>query len=338
MKQRMTLSVLVILSLAVGVAFGSPMLYNGLRMNFSELPEGPKANFAVDIVFADFNVQERNSAVSSGGIPLSTLSYSVVLNVTNNADVGATVSTIQFAAAKDILVGTAPLGGFSATSGDTAIAENGSAPVAGVWLDGVWINKTWIPEGAMTPKPDGSFIPFADIPFNGTYGEGYWMDGVQLKQSFVNTTVTSISMYTNGTWVDVTGRIKVEEEQPLVAAIGTITDHIVHFMTKDQNGGTDKTAIPKNNEVSSYVWSGSDGISNYWAPHQSRLITITATREVGGNIIEQLQSGNIALFVQVNNSINDSSVNGAYVDTSSSMQRIKHVQMQPEGNRYTYVG
>lgn len=48
-----------VLSLLVGIAFTSPLLYSNLDIKpFPKVPEGPKAKFSVDIVYANFNLAD----------------------------------------------------------------------------------------------------------------------------------------------------------------------------------------------------------------------------------------------------------------------------------------
>jgi hypothetical protein len=83
MKFAVKLTIIAVLASSIGVAFASPLLYENLVVRpFPRVPEGPKAAFSVNIVYANFSVQEHASNKSSHGIPLSILTYDVVLNVT----------------------------------------------------------------------------------------------------------------------------------------------------------------------------------------------------------------------------------------------------------------
>jgi hypothetical protein len=92
MKFGIKLIIIAVLALTVGIAFASPLLYENLVVKpFPRIPEGPKADFRVDVVYANFSVQEHASTKSSGDTSLSIVTYDVVLNVTNLSDLQAIV-------------------------------------------------------------------------------------------------------------------------------------------------------------------------------------------------------------------------------------------------------
>ena len=151
-----------ILSLLVGIAFASPLLYSNLDVQlFPRVPEGPKAKFSVDIVYADFQAvdyqdtgvfyNEKGQVDRTETYPATDITYTVVLNVTNLSDQPATIYELAFTAAQDISVQQSILGG---TIYDRGPIEGFNDPgsqfggiVDGVYLDGKWTNVTWIPNG-----------------------------------------------------------------------------------------------------------------------------------------------------------------------------------------------
>ena len=122
----------------VGSAFASPLLLSELEiMPGPFLPEGPKAEFSVNVVYANFSVQDNANITAPDWYPetanLSAVSYFVVLNITNHSDMAAVIRTSILNVAKEISKGV-----YNGTFG-------GGYWVEGAWLDGEWVNVTWIP-------------------------------------------------------------------------------------------------------------------------------------------------------------------------------------------------
>ena len=78
-----------IFSLSIGVAFASPLIINDLIVPFRRVPQGPTADFGIDVVYANFAVQEPANSETSGVSSLPQVSYRVVLNITNYSDIPA---------------------------------------------------------------------------------------------------------------------------------------------------------------------------------------------------------------------------------------------------------
>lgn len=117
MKTGSKLVLIGFLSLLVGSAFASPLLVAELDniVPFWTVPEGPKADFNISVVYANFTIQENASNHVVAGYNMSVLDYCVVLNVTNDSNLHATVSELNFAAAKEITIIPSALGGFFGT-------------------------------------------------------------------------------------------------------------------------------------------------------------------------------------------------------------------------------
>lgn len=358
MKFGVKLIIIAVLALSVGVAFASPLLYENLVVKpFPRIPEGPKADFSVEVVYANFSVQEHTSPDSSGGIPLSIVTYNVVLNVTNLSDLQAIVGRLDFTAAEEVNFVPSLVGGFSASSGGGSIGGGGNGFVEGVWLDDEWVNVTWLPDGNWPMFPTGrnpnvtTVIP--DLPQNATQ-EGVWIEGVHVWQEYNLTKIsddTVITMATyifiNGTWVDVTGRIRLDNEQPYVIAVNTLVHEMRSFESEDYGNYRNATEFEEAmdsrpdsspNFGSTYTWAGEGGFNNYWEPHESRLIRLTGTLEVSVNAgLESLAEGKITLYAGVSNYLEERrEVNGTYFNTFSTATELKEVQVEKTADGYLY--
>ena len=80
MKFALKILICAVLSLSIGIATASPLLIAELTIEpFHKVPEGPKANFEVNTVYADFDVQKYASSITSGDENLAVVDYEVVL-------------------------------------------------------------------------------------------------------------------------------------------------------------------------------------------------------------------------------------------------------------------
>jgi len=356
MKIGTNLILLGILSMLVGTAFASPLLISELDIiPFPRVPEGPKADFSVSVEYANFTVQDQASNKVSGGFNLSILDYYLVLNVTNHSDLKAKVARFDFAAAKDITVVPSALGGYSTSSGDASDnGHGGAAMVEGVWLDGEWLNVTWVPEGGLDEiwGTEGETHPqvislhekiFAELNISvSSYGFGssrfiiegsnFWMEGVPLHEYIYNNEIVATLIYTNGSWIDVTGRVEVKEK-PYVSATGYLLDAQTAFYSKNWVDN-----MSSSNFGPGIVWCGADDFNNTWEPHQSRLILLTGTSDVGAfwDGVESLKEGEITFYTGTTNYVNDAPVNGTYFNTFSSATELKQVQLEITEDGYLY--
>ena len=163
MKNSIKLLFAAVLSLSVGIAFAAPLYVADLNVKpFPRVPEGPKADFSVNVVYANFNPVNAPAISASNTYPAVDVAYTVVLNVTNLSDQPATIYEIAFTAAQGISVKQSILGGAIYETG--TYFENGVFPskhfggiVDGVYLDGTWVNVTWIPVGQY--EADGTWVP-----------------------------------------------------------------------------------------------------------------------------------------------------------------------------------
>jgi hypothetical protein len=358
MKFGVKLIIIAVLALTVGIAFASPLLYENLVVKpFPRIPEGPKADFSVDVVYANFSVQEHASTRSSGDIQLSIVNYDVVLNVTNLSDLKAIVGRLDLTVAEEVTFVPSIVGGFSVTSGGGRSGGGGNNFVEGVWLDNQWLNVTWLPDGNWPifhhyQNPNvPTVIP--DLPPNATE-EGVWIEGVHVWQEY-NLTKTendpiidmATYIFVNGTWVDVTGRIRVDNEQAYVMATNALLHEMRNFESETYGSYRNITefeeamaSMPDSypNFGWTHTWAGEGGFNNYWEPHESRLIRLTGTREVGVNAgLESLAEGKIMLYAGVSNYLKERrEVNGVYLNTFSTATELKQVQVEKTTDGYLY--
>ncbi len=194
MRTSVKLIVVAFLALGIGMAYASPLLVTPINVQpYPTVPEGPKAEFSVNAVYAKFNSvdyqyntteYDLEGNPSNVTYPATDINYQVVLNVTNLSDKSATIYELAFAAAEDFSTTKSVLGG--TIYGTGSYVENGIFPshvfggiVDGVYLDGKWVNVTWIPEGLYLP--DGSWqsmpYPYCLIDLQQAYWYGGFITG-----------------------------------------------------------------------------------------------------------------------------------------------------------------
>jgi hypothetical protein len=155
-------------------------------------------------------------------------------------------------------------------------------------------------------------------------------------------------IFINGTWVDVTGRIRVDNEQPYVMATNTLVYEMRNFESEDYGSYRNVTefeeAMAKQSASSlpnfgwTYMWAGEGGFNNCLEPHESRLIRLTGTREVGANAgLESLAEGKTMLYAGVSNYLEERrEVNGTYLNTFSTATELEEVQVEKTADGYLY--
>ncbi len=359
MKIGIKLLVCAVLSLSIGIASAYPLLVSELNIRpFFRVPEGPKAGFSIDTVYANFNVQMHASNQSSGGLNLSIVDYQVVFNVTNLSDFPARMASVNLVVAEEVAFVPSIVGGFSIGSGGGKSGSGGNGFVEGLWLDDEWLNVTWLPDGDWPMFPSGpnnnitTIIP--DLPVNATY-EGQWIEGVHVWEnrnitttSSGTTITTATYIFANGTWVDVTDRVRPGQEVPFVRASNTLVSERRLFATEYYGNyrNANEFAEAMSNRTTSqfmhfgptYTWAGEGGFNITWAPHESRLIMLSGTREVGVNWgLESLAEGKIMLYGAASNYLKDiKEMNGAYVNTFSTVTTLKQIAVEKTPDGYLY--
>lgn len=339
MKIKTNFLMIGLLSLFVGSALASPLLLSELDIvPFPRWPEGPKADFSVSVAYATFVGRDNASDMVSGGINLSIVDCYVVFNITNHSDIPAKLAVVDFVAAKNFTFIPSALGGFSASSGDGSHGgSGGGARVEGLWLDGEWINVTWVPEtglqGIWTP---GAQLPpesYDDPEMEPMLRGNYWIEGVPLNETITNNKVNSTSIYLNGSWVDVTGRVEYIEKQH-VSATNYLMGASKLFYSEAAYGRN----VSSSDFAPGSVWCGDGGFNNVWEPNQSRLILVEGSSEVGAlwKGVQSLKAGEITFYTGTTNYVNNAPVNGTYFNTFSSATELKQVQFEITDNGYLY--
>jgi hypothetical protein len=181
------------------------------------------------------------------------------------------------------------------------------------------------------------------LPANATE-EGTWIEGVPIAEYYTSTAMTSTSIYINGSWVDITGRVRADPEQPMVMATNTLVNQMLPFSGQHYRNIGNATIGPTtempswqmyNGNGPTYQWpSNADGFNNTWTPHQSRLIILNGTLGVTG--IPALTTGNITLYATASTYVNDWLVNGTYYNTITTATWLNEVHMENNPNGYVY--
>jgi hypothetical protein len=358
MKIGTNLILIGILSMLIGSAFASPLLISELEIRpYNEpLPKGPTADISASVVYANFSVGDTSVVYNRN---VTDLSYFVVLNITNNSDEWAVVNQVNFDAAEKITKGI--------SSDSPCFGENWTSSLGweakSAWVDGKWYNLTWVPHSHFWINCS-SIIYGEEMWGEGLMmGEGYWMEGVQLKDKYVGGTLSNIYMNMNGTWVDVTGRITWLDDTGNIIAIhpermDTHTSKAVtssgvlfsemKFLGRANIGVATTYVVSNDGEVievvngeilhASITTNVTLGFSNLWAPHQSRLIAISTNRRILSELVEPsrlelLETGPIAFRLRVHHRLNGTL--GIY-ESSSFSDEIKSVQMELTEDGYLY--
>lgn len=343
MKIGTKLLVAAILSMSLGIACASPLLISELNVKpYPHLPEGPKPEVTVNVIYASFSTQPADPTLP---VPNwyrktetpTTVAYNMVLNVTNLSDKYVTLDFLQASAAQNYSRGS-PF--FSNSVTGTAGSQRY------VYLNGELVNVTWIPNSGRVPTAPHPSIPGQperpsslpwEVQSNATFPvDGYWREGVEIADTYVNGTLTYTYMYINGTWTDVTGRIQVPEREDIfsnmVSATHSIASGWYSFQaplpegmdtgsqtstrTEDFGNGTTVTITtvtknpvipPETNRTDDYsapnsntvtIYTGPEKFNATWAPHESRLIMLNGTVfAYDANVLQYLQSGNLTVHV-----------------------------------------
>lgn len=334
MKFAVKLIICAILSFSVGIACASPLLVSELNIRpWITHVQGPTAKMGVNVVYANFTLQNAKVPISEDIGP--TISYNVVVNLTNPSDFGATLLRVDFLAAQKIIKnsGTYPEG----TGGSGWDAK-------GAWVDGTWYNLTRVNVSYPSFDENGSLY-WVPMPS----GQDYWMEGVQIYDRYLNGTLTNTYLNMNGTWTDVTGKINVERPQQgsTYRADGIVANQINNFenVASREYANNGSASDPVIGSMQTKYHLVDDGFfDNYWAPHQSRLFVISGSWDArkpfaDATTIEALQSGNLMLKTEVANFLANESgfVNGTVTDTSSFVTELKQVHLTKIENSYVYT-
>lgn len=267
MKIGTNMILIGILSMLIGSAFASPLLVSELEIGeikpfLKPPPSAFTSNITSEVLYANFSINPNSERVTD-------LSYFVVLNITNNSDEPTNVTFVQFdAEVQDYTLPKTNTGGYSKSEA----GRGWNAKEA--WVNDEHYNLTWVPNKEGPPNK-GGFDYQGDPEL-----EGYWMEGVQIYEHYVNYELAYTLINMNGTWVDVTGRIQVT--RPLY---WPPTEHVMdaviisHIKSLQRETSFDELGhdIPSIQRPPSGT---PEAFNELWAPHQSRLIAITAARPV----------------------------------------------------------
>lgn len=256
--------------------------------------------------------------------------------------------------------------------------------VKGVRLDGKWVNTTWIPKfydqyngtstevpyplslyritqtswsggiisGPLTPENVAAFN--ADHTLNGTIPDlpsnakdtSIWFEGVPITEYYDNAGNPVLTeMYINGAWVDVTGRVTVDQPQPILIASDTLVNQVLPlgqspYQNMNSTAGP-VTTLPTWGDWGygncyhwfPWDWAG-QSFNNTFAPHESKLIVINNTQQIADPSV--LKSGSITLYASASNYIINEPINGTYLNTVSTATQIKQLQLQQTSDGYLY--
>jgi hypothetical protein len=333
MEALTKLIICVLLSLSIGVACATPLLVTELDIRpFIKQVQGPTANDMINVVYANFTFIDELAPITQYTGP--NIAYSVVLNITNPSNVSAQLWDVIFTAAD----GNKPSSGGLFTSG----ASGQEYSLEGAWVNGKWYNVTWA--GASLPEinMEGKMVSAA----SSSDTSGYWMQGVQLDDVYVNGTLTYTYMNMNGTWADVTNQIDVTHPAP-ITPFGTanslgktiVTEHYVFVSAPPITSYpvTDKWAP----WVTQYVLVGAGRFNETWAPHQSRLILLSGIYEVrtplDNSVFAALRSGNVTLQTKIMDvAAGSGTVNNTFTDTTEFPMEQKQILLTPQGDSFIY--
>ena len=319
MKIEANMVLLGILSMLVGTVFASPLLLSELEIRPAPFaPEGPKAEFSVNVVYANFSIQENPNInplpfpfSEADNVSISAVPYFIVLNITNHSDVYAEVLGADFSAAGEIY--TDGIEGEKGTHGGTCWVE-------GLWLDGEWVNVTSFPSVQLE---------------NGTWTEAYLQEGVYLLDEYSNSdnSLLSTQMQIDGVWVDVTGRINVTRNEDHHYRVAIRSDFLASsrysFIGGENHDNT--TNNPLDWLHTGYV---PEDFDRTWTPHESRLIVVTGTQLLSKTSegLDVLKTGNLTIHTMIKHHIPLK----ARLNTWSYVTELKRIQLEITEDGYVY--
>jgi hypothetical protein len=172
--------------------------------------------------------------------------------------------------------------------------------VEGLWLDGKWFNVSWV-------------APSYGIP-------GHWREGVYIERSFVNGALSSVAMDVNGSWVDVTSRVKLLEKDTIMPMsdttimLGVFAREEIRFYNPRQWNPIEELPLYTVNNVNL-----DDGFNNGFEPGKSRLIMFTGTLAIfpksTPDIVAWLNSNRTIVEILAQTIFQDPVFNGVYANT-----------------------
>jgi hypothetical protein len=357
----------MILSVIIGIIVTTPLLVAELNVKpWIEQAQGPTVPFNSKVVYINYTIANPDEPITQISGP--TIDYYAVINVTNpSSDYRAILSSIYFSAAQEVQSTNKTL---SEYLNSTVSGEGGEAK--GAWVDGIYYNVTWtIPyphfniDGTMIQEP----IPNStEENFTGYY---QWKEGVQYyKRTVRNDTVTNTYTYLNmnGTWVDVTGRIIIDQTEPdhkpVYSITGTINTNNMNYLNGYRGY---HSGLPKaNDDMDSYLFasgetrllvisgsfdlrlpslSGEVHTINYQSEGYVSIVYHSGEAspwDVGGeywiNPVDVIQSGIIQTYTHTKSivDIDPTPKDNIFINTFADTIEVQELTLTQVGNSYIY--
>ncbi len=353
MEFKLKLVAVAVLALLAGTAFAAPMLVVDVRP-FPRIPEGPKANFAVDIVYANFNIIEVNATETQ-------FTYTIVANVTNLSDKIGYLYEAGFVAAQHLEQLDSALGGQYIDPHDLSYPSYATAPgrgglVDGIYLDGNWLNKTWIPGtdypsnliSIINDENNAEYTPLSAVPAlpENASETGIWIEGVPIAEYYGGAGITATHIYVNGSWVDVTGRVQPHNPQPFLLSSNPIaytilTPSVAIYADAANTVTTVPTMGWQRGMGNAYQYIGGRGFDRSWLPNQSRLLIFNGTvtlssDDFNNHIAKTLENGTVDIYGSATSYINDKPVDDTFTNTCYTATALETVTLQKTSEGYLY--
>jgi hypothetical protein len=385
MKKSLSLVLIAVLAFGIGIAYAAPMLIVPVNIQpLPQVPAGPKADFSIDVVYAKFDPQKTHITAPEPSITYAVVFN--VTNLSDKAATLYELefaATQDVSVKQSILGGTIYDQGLHSNNQ----YKHFGGIVDGVYIDGKWVNVTWIPniyyqdangttvqasyplcfyfitqaswnnatiEGPLTPAEVINFSK--DHTINGTIPElpanasntGIWFEGVPITEYYDQSGNPIITeMYINGVWVDVTGKVTVDQTKPTIIATNMLMNQQLPIGSDYQNMNStvgQVTTLPTWGDwdvgTVNYVWvpfeAANQQFNPTFAPHESKLIIIQGTQNVGS--LSAFESGTIKTYASASNYVTNWPVNGTYYDTISTATQIKQLQLEQTRTGYLFKG
>lgn len=196
--------------------------------------------------------------------------------------------------------------------------------------------QPFVPYGG-SHSNDTAYYTYSGIKFYKS-GGNYWIEGIPLKEYIADNEVKSTIIYFNGSWMDVTGRVTFLE-RPYLTATNMLFRMGTHFSrTLLENGSFASGVASVATDADSSFFMLPAGFDNTWKPYQSRLILLNGSLDITSlwKDEEFLEEGEITLFVEERNYVNDNIVDGVYVYTISTANELKTIKLELIEDSYIY--
>ena len=230
-------------------------------------------------------------------------------------------------------------------------------------LEGIW-EYNWYPHEsinlirkAISEHPDRDILPL--VAYGGTKsnelkqyytrrgtiftyeGGNYLIEGVPLREYISDNEVKATVIYYDGSWIDATGRVELEEK-PFVFAEDLLMQAQFGFYGDNPDVG-ENSSFP----VGSYTDSSSvDSFSlkfiydfdNAWGPYESRLVLLSGSVEIGNSWDSDrlLRDNEITVYMELVSYATENVVNGVKVNTRSISTELFPINLERNHNSYIY--